>query len=330
MRARALTQQQIVGGHLPSPRVKPMKPRLDVNLKDLTNYKIGGRIKYFYETDSIEDIKGALDLAKKERVAFFIIGGGTNLLPSDDGFSGVVIKPALRHLKLEGDTVDAGAGIAIKDLLEFAVEHSLTGLEWAGGLPGTLGGAIRGNAGAFSGEIKDSILEVTSLDTKSAKIVARTCKECNFSYRNSVFKSKGDEIILSAKLKLGRGDKESIKKSIQEKVDFRNSRHPLDLPNAGSIFKNVDVASAPKGLLAIPDILIKDDPFPVIPAAHLIGRAGLKGVKEGGAMVSTKHANFIVNFDNATSEDVMNLIAKVKKEVKDRFGVELEEEILIL
>ncbi len=301
-----------------------------MSLKDFTNYKIGGKARYFYQPDRIEDVIDALNFAEAKGVPFFILGAGTNILASDDEFPGVVIKPAFRHIGADEERVRAGAGLLMSELIDFTVERGLSGLEWAGGLPGTLGGAIRGNAGAFGGEIKDNITKVTSLNTKTKKVVERDRAACNFTYRSSVFKIEGDEIILSAEFELGKGDKDAIKKSIQEKVDFRISRHPLDLPSAGSVFKNVDLRSVPKELLDRPGLVVKNDPFPVIPAAYLITQAGLKGMKEGGAMVSEKHANFIVNFDNATSNDVRKLIEKVKKEVASRFGVALEEEILLL
>ncbi|MCL4405010.1 UDP-N-acetylmuramate dehydrogenase [Patescibacteria group bacterium] len=307
-----------------------MKPRSDVELKDVTNYKIGGRILYFCEVDKVEDIVEALNLAETEHLPFFILGAGTNLLASDAGFPGVVIKPVLRSIELEGSKLKVGSGLLVDELLNFTIEHALSGLEWAGGLPGTVGGAVRGNAGAFNGETKDFITEVISFDTKTGQLVKRDNTACMFSYRNSIFKAKGDEVILFVEFNLAKGDRGAIAESVQEKIDFRKIRHPLEFPSAGSVFKNVDVRSAPPELLAIPGLLIKNDPFPVIPAAHLIGRAGLKGLREGGAMISEKHANFIVNFNNATSSDVRKLIEKVKTEIMSRFGVRLEEEILLI
>ncbi len=307
-----------------------MKPQLDVVLKPFTNYKIGGRVRYFYEAGSVQDISDALDMSDKEKAPFFVLGAGTNILFSDEGFPGVVIKPIFNSIRLDSEDITVGAGLLISDLLNLTAEDGLSGLEWAGGLPGTLGGAIRGNAGAFRGEIKDLITNVVSFDTRIRKVVERDNRSCNFSYRSSVFKTKGDEIILSATFHLNRGGKQEITASIQEKIDFRLSRHPLEFPSAGSVFKNVDVRTAPKELLEVPGIVIKNDPFPVIPAAYLVDKAGLMGTRAGGAMVSKKHANFIINFDNATSNDVRKLIEEVKKEVKTRFGVFLEEEIMLL
>jgi UDP-N-acetylmuramate dehydrogenase len=205
----------------------------------------------------------------------------------------------------------------------------LSGLEWAGGLPGTLGGAIRGNAGCFKGEIKDVISAVESFDTETGKMITRNNADCGFAYRTSVFKQGGGkEIILSAVLALKPGDALEIAKAIQEKIDYRVRRHPMDSPSIGSIFKNVDLKKVPEEMRARFASVVKQDPFPVIPTAHLISEAGLKGVSFGGAMVSPKHPNFIVNVLEAKASDVKNLIELVKSEVKNKFGIELEEEVM--
>jgi UDP-N-acetylmuramate dehydrogenase len=211
--------------------------------------------------------------------------------------------------------------------LGFAAENNLSGLEWAGGLPGTLGGAIRGNAGAFKGEIKDNLLNVKSLRLEDGEFVERSNAECEFGYRTSVFKKKRGEIIFEATFKMSPGVKEGILSVAKEKIEYRKSKQPLEYPNIGSIFKNIPLEKFKNGLTEELKTHIKNDPVPLIPAAVLISQTGLKGEQIGGAQVSEKHANFIVNAGGAKAVDVKNLIDLVRDKVKQKFGVELETEV---
>lgn len=306
-------------------------PKFEENipLAQFSNYRIGGPAKFFFKAGSSADIEWAVAEAKKRRLNVFILGGGTNLLFRDEGYNGLVLKPALNFLKFDGGKLTAGAGIDMAELLNFAAKNGASGLEWAGGLPGTLGGAIRGNAGCFGGEIKDSIVSAESFDTENSRKITRENPDCRFTYRSSVFKEKdGKEIILSAVFSLKKGNPETIGRAIREKIDYRLSRHPMEYPNAGSIFKNVDLKKMPKEFQVRFARSIKLDPVPVIPTARLISEAGLKGVSYGGAMISPKHANFIVNVLDAKASDVKKLISLTKREIKKRFKVELEEEIM--
>jgi UDP-N-acetylmuramate dehydrogenase len=322
-----------------------------------SSYKIGGPAKYFFEAKTFEELIQTLKEASQLDKMVFILGGGTNILFPDKGLNDVVIKIGLDYINpvrnpsrprvgtaatsgravsngvnQDGNILTIGAGTLITQLLNYSIVHSLSGLEWAGGLPGTLGGAIRGNAGAFRGEIKDSIVEVLSMDQNEPdKSIIRNNQECLFSYRNSIFKNSAkNEIILEAKIRVENGDSSAIKKAIEGKIQCRLERNPMEYPNCGSIFKNVPLEIFPKRYINIVENQIKTDPFPVVPTAFLISECGLKGVTAGGAMVSPKHPNFIVNFDNARAEDVKNLIKLVKEKVYDKFQVNLEEEILIL
>lgn len=304
-----------------------------INLSDYSNYKIGGSARYFYRAKNVEQLTRSIEKARQTKLPVFVLGGGTNLLISDDGFNGLVLKPEINLLKAKGDTVKVGAGVLVSELLNYSITKSLSGLEWAGGLPGTLGGAIRGNAGAFGGEIKDGVKEVVSLDIsgKTPKIIKRNNKQCRFDYRDSVFKRRdGKEIILEATLAMRKGDKKQIREATEEKIKYRQERQPLDYPNIGSIFKNVPVQKYRNINISKFRYVIKNDPFPVIPTAYLISEAGLKGVSCGGAMISSKHPNFIVNVLNAKAADVKNLINLVKSEVRKKFDIELEEEIQYL
>lgn len=310
--------------------------KLSVNLKDHSNYKIGGLARQFCNPKNVEELKDAVLKAREEKLPIFILGGGTNLLISDEGFDGLVLKPGIEKLeieKLEKDNalVKVGAGVPVSEFLNFLISNSLSGMEWAGGLPGTVGGAIRGNAGAFGGETKDNLHEVASLDiaAKIPKVLKRNNDECKFGYRNSVFKiNDGKEVILEAVFKMKKGDKKSIRQAIDEKIKYRKERHPMEYPNIGSIFKNVDLKTVPQKLRAQFAQVIKKDPFPVIPTAYLISETGLKGVSWGGAMISPKHPNFIVNVLDAKAGDVKTLIKLVKAGVKEKFGIKLEEEVI--
>jgi UDP-N-acetylmuramate dehydrogenase len=321
------------------------KFRESVLLSKFSNYKIGGPARFFFEPKNEKEVAWAVREAKAKKLPVFILGGGTNLLIMDDGFNGLVVRPRLMALKASGKTITVGAGVSMSDLLDFSVKRSLSGLEWAGGLPGTVGGAIRGNAGCFGGEIKDAIVSVKSFDMRTMKTVTRSAKKCAFGYRTSIFKKKnGGDIVLEATLRMKKGEKKTIAASIKEKIGHRKKNHPMDYPNIGSIFKNVPLAMIyPKGNGEMKSALaagkltfrgstfsIKTDPFPVISAAKLISESGLRGVSFGGAMISPKHPNFIVNVLNARAPDVQNLILLAKAEVGKRFGVSLEEEVQII
>ncbi|MFZ3365153.1 MAG: UDP-N-acetylmuramate dehydrogenase, partial [Candidatus Acidiferrales bacterium] len=201
----------------------------------------------------------------------------------------------------------------------------------SGGLPGTVGGAVRGNAGAFKGEIKDRIVSVESFDVETLAAVTRGNAACKFGYRSSIFKEKnGREIILRATLNMDGGDARQIAAGIQEKINYRLERHPMEYPNIGSTFKNVDLELVPKIWRNAFAKVIKIDPFPVVPTAYLISEAGLRGMQHGAAMVSPKHPNFIVNLGGATAADVRFLIAEVKEKVFEKYGIRLEEEIQLV
>jgi UDP-N-acetylmuramate dehydrogenase len=317
----------------------------NISLSTFSHYKIGGPARFFFEPKNEKEVVWAIREAKAKKLPVFILGGGTNLLIGDEGWKGVVLRPRIMTLKNNGEKITVGAGVAMDDLLAFSAKKSLSGLEWAGGLPGTLGGAIRGNAGCFGGEMKDVVESVRSFDMKTMKIVERSARESDFGYRTSLFKKNGGrEIVLSATLKMKKGSSRAVAKAIGEKIEYRKKNHPLDYPNIGSIFKNVPLViiykerdgKYKKALQEAALIFhgskfsVKTDPFPVISAAKLISESGLRGVSFGGAMVSAKHPNFIVNVLNAHAADVKNLITLAKSEVNQKFGVLLEEEVQII
>lgn len=300
--------------------------RKNVSLKNYTTFKIGGPAKYFFEAKTEENIISAINLAKKFNLPFFILGQGSKLLVSDKGFKGLVIKAENKKQKIENKFLEAEAGVLVSTLVEKTINLGLSGLEWAGGMPGTLGGATRGNAGSFGKEIGDSLLWVKALD-RGGKFKKFSKKQCQFSYRSSVFKKKR-LIVLAALLKLKRANPKILKKIVKEHIKYRKEKMPLEYPSAGSIFKNCDVKKIPlKWRKKFSDV-IKKDPFPVLPVAHLISEAGLKGFKVGNAQISQKHPNFIVNLGAARAKDIKKLIELVKKKLKNKFGIELKEEIV--
>jgi UDP-N-acetylmuramate dehydrogenase len=298
-------------------------------LSQYSNYKIGGPAKHFFHARGLDELIRAVIKAREMRLPVFILGGGTNLLIGDNGFDGLVLKPNIGFIQKEENTIRAGAGIMMSDLLNFAAEKGLSGLEWAGGLPGTVGGALRGNAGAFGGEIKDSITEILSLDITKERptIVNRQKSECLFGYRDSIFKRSNSEIILEGVFKLETADPKLVRNAIDEKISYRLQRHPMDYPNIGSIFKNVPWQNVPVKYQTLFESRLKNDPFPILPTAVLIDYCGLKDASHGGAMVSSKHPNFIINHSQATAGDVRSLINLVKENIKNKFDILLEEEV---
>jgi UDP-N-acetylmuramate dehydrogenase len=285
-----------------------------------SNFKIGGPAKYFFEARSIEEINKAVKKLQKLKAPVFVLGAGTNILFPDEGFDGLILKPNIQFIeeissKVSGQkstvVLRIGAGVPLGQLLNYLMTNNLSGLEWAAGIPGTVGGAIYGNAGAFGGEMKDIISDVVSVDISKGnpRIVRRSRADCRFAYRHSVFKERGNrEVIIEAALHFRKGDKKRIQEVMEANLDYRRQRQPLEYPSIGSIFKNVSV----------------------IPAAFLISETGLAGISCGGAMISPKHPNFIVNVLAATSGDVKNLIKLAKKKVFNKFKIKLEEEVVCL
>jgi UDP-N-acetylmuramate dehydrogenase len=311
-----------------------MKILKNASLKERTTYKIGGLANYLVTLEKDEDIEEFLNLENKFHFPIFVLAGGSNVLISDDGFKGFVVQPNFDYIIEIDDLIfKIGAGVMMLDLVEFFNNRGLSGLENAGGLPGTLGGAVRGNAGCFGFEIKDLILEIRAVNMNSGETKIFKNNDCEFSYRSSFFKRNPEWLIIDVVLKAkGIDNKENLWKITQERINYRKERQPLEYPNAGSVFKNVDFETAPKFVqdLALEKNKIKNDPFPIIPTAFLIAEAGLNGKRIGYAQVSEKHPNFIINLGQASFNDVYQLIDYVQKTIQDKFEVILEPEIYIL
>jgi UDP-N-acetylmuramate dehydrogenase len=306
-----------------------IKTREKIPLKEYTTFKIGGPARYFFVAKNKEDLKNAIFWAKKKKLPFFILGGGSNVLFSDNGFKGLVIKLQNTQYKIRNTKIVAEAGVPLQKLVLETAKRGLSGLENLAGIPGTLGGGIWGNAGAFGREIGDLVEEVKVLDVGSSKLEVKRLKnkDCKFGYRDSIFKRKKNLIILEATLRLKRGKRKEIEEKIKEFLKLRKEKQPLEFPSAGSVFKNVPIEKVPKEIREKFKEKIKDG---FLPAGVLIEAAGLKGFQIGGAKISEKHANFIVNVGEAKANDVKELIEKIKKEVKKKFKIQLEEEIKLV
>ena len=275
-----------------------------------TSIKIGGKTDLFIKIETVEQLKHTLRTIKEKNYPFYIIGNGSNLLVKDGGIRGAVLKIAIKEMKMEEteDSVifEAGAGIPLIQLSQLALEKSATGLEFACGIPGTLGGAIAMNAGAYGCEMKDIVYSSDYMDDKG-NIKTISNKEHEFEYRKSIF-MQNEGIIISSILKLQKGTETEIKEKMEENKKARIEKQPIDMPSAGSTFK--------RGTDFI--------------TAKLIDECGLKGYQIGGAKVSEKHAGFLINIGNATAEDMLELITYVKEQVKEKFGKTIELEIKVI
>ena len=301
-------------------------------------FRIGGSAKYFFVAKSGEEIKTAVEIAKELDLPIFIFSGGSNILFADQGFDGLVIKIQNTKYEIQDTKIIAEAGVALGRLVEAAADRGLTGLEWAAGIPGTIGGAVRGNAGAYGRAIGESVESVDVLEIMNPafaklrrgkhelRIMNIGKNECRFRYRDSIFK-KNKDIILKVVLVLKVDDREKIKDEMKKILKARNEKLPLDFPSAGSVFKNIKVNDEILGKLKNYEIPPKFIEFGKIPAAWFIEQCNLKDRQIGGAKISEKHANFIVNTGKATAKEVAELIELVKTEISQKFGMRLEEEI---
>ena len=283
---------------------------IDEPMNKHTSFRIGGTADYFIKITSINELKDILKIAKKFDVPVFIAGNGTNLLVKDGGIRGFVLKLELKDFSIKRNNdeiiVTVESGLTLAALANISIKEEITGFEFLAGIPGTIGGAVRMNAGAYGSEIKD-VLVKTKYMTYDGKIKTLDLKDHEFEYRNSIF-SKLDGIIIETTLVGHSGKKEKIENKIKELNEARKEKQPLEYPSAGSTFKRME------GYIA----------------SKLIDECGLKGYSIGDAEVSTKHAGFIINKGNASADDVLSLINYVKKKVKSEYDVNIEMEILVI
>lgn len=285
--------------------LKEEQVKKDEPMKSHTTFRVGGPAAYFVTPQTAEEVAKVIEACTQENVPYYIVGNGSNLLISDKGYEGVIIQiyKQMNQVEVEGTQIRAQAGALLSMIAKRALDAELTGFEFAAGIPGTLGGASVMNAGAYGGEMKDVLQSVTVLtDEGEVKILVK--EELELGYRTSVIAKKG-YIVLEAVIELQKGEKEAIQTVMDELKEKRVTKQPLEYPSAGSTFKR------PEGYFA----------------GKLIQDAGLRGFQVGGAQVSEKHCGFVINKDQATAADVMNLMNQVSDKVYEAFGVRLEPEV---
>jgi len=289
--------------------------RESVYLGDYSNFRIGGKADYFFEAHSFSKLKKAIFLAREFSIPYYIIGGGYNILFDDEGFRGLIIKNEAKGLELKskfGDRIEVLSGTSLASLVKSSMEASLAGLEFLAGIPGSVGGAVFGNAGAFGQSIGNFLKEAVLLDDSGNEVEVKN-DYFEFRYRESLLRKKHD-ILLKAVFELEKGDKEKIKAQIGENLEKRKRKHPPEhTACAGSYFKNPIQPDGGR-----------------IPAGYLLEKVGAKNLRIGGAAVYSGHANFIINVEKASAKDVLRLAQELKERVKEKFGLELQEEVIFL
>ena len=280
----------------------------DEPMSQHTTFRIGGPADVFVMPENYEQIREVLRLCKEEKLPFFVLGNGSNLLVSDSGYRGVIIQMDrnMEEIRLDGEEIHACAGALLSSVAVSARNASLTGFEFAGGIPGTIGGAAVMNAGAYGGELKDVLKEVTVM-TREGEILTIPAEKMEMGYRTSIIKTAG-YLVLEAVISLKKGDEEAIRATMKDLSERRTEKQPLDYPSAGSTFKR------PEGYFA----------------GKLIMDSGLRGYRVGGAQVSEKHCGFVINAGGATAEDVRSLMDHVIRVVREKYGVTLEPEVKFL
>lgn len=314
----------------------------ETNIAPALWYKLGGNVKQFIQVFSKDELIEAIDSLWEQHVEkYFICGAGSNLVFAAEYFDGVVIqitRSETKDITISGQEVTAYAGEMLGDVIETAFSHNLTGLQWAGGLPGTVGAAIRGNVGAYGGEIKDTFVSAEILEMTSTGVEKKVLykDDMDFVYRGSLVKDNRKLIVLSATFRLETADEEELviaKEIYKKNQESRIKNHPLEYPNCGSVFKNLrDKKQIEKVLEVYPDLKenVEKKWYGKVAVASLIERLGLKGYRIGNAQISEKHALFIVNLGGATSDDVLTIIKKVQDTFLEKFGFELETEVEIV
>jgi len=298
-------------------------------LAELTTFRIGGPAKFFIEAKTQEDLLVATKWAKDNKEPIFILGGGSNIIIKDEGVNGLVVKIANDEIAVRGERLECGAGAVLARIIGIAMGDSLSGLEWAVGIPrATLGGSVRGNAGAFGFSTEDLVETVEVFNLKKEKFETFSNHDCRFNYRGSIFKEDKNYLVWKVVLKMKKGDKVEIEKNISQYLDSRQKRQPK-LPSAGSVFKSLTFDYIKSANSSVAELAEKSGAIKngKLSAGWIIEFAGLKGKRMGGAKVSLEHANFIVNTSHATAEDIIILISYIKQQIRSKFNIQLQEEV---
>ena len=295
----------------------------DVPLALYTRFGIGGPADLFAETASSDAFAAALRAACAAGVAVMVIGGGTNLIVSDEGFRGLVLRYNASGLSAHGSLVTAEAGAVLDDLVDFANARGLKGLETLAGIPGWAGAAVYGNAGAYGHSLHEFVREVRFFD--GAQVRSFKNAQCEFRYRESIFKRRKEWVILAVDLALSRESAAALQEISAEIREVRNRKFPPTMKCAGSIFKNFLLCDLPQGVAAqVPDAAVREGK---VPAAWFLEQVGSKGARRGDIRVADYHANLIYNEGAGTARDLCALIGDLKQRVRERFGIEVEEEV---
>lgn len=281
----------------------------DAHMDKYTSFRAGGRAAVLVEPESAEELKLILRMLDEAECPHMVLGNGSNVLVKDSGYDGVIVRigKAFSSIRIDGEHVVCGSGALMSAVAKAALDESLTGFEFASGIPGSIGGAVFMNAGAYGGEIKDILEDVRLVSADGTRDFCMSAEDLKMGYRHSLIQETGD-IVVEARLRLARGDMDAIREEMAELTSRRNSKQPVQYPSAGSTFKR------PEGYFA----------------GKLIQDAGCKGLQIGGAQVSELHSGFIINKDNATATDILQLMEVVAAKVYNDFGVQLEPEVRII
>jgi len=292
-------------------------------LSRYTRFGIGGPADLYAETGSVEAFIAALNVARSSGIPTMVIGGGTNLIVSDEGFRGIVLRYRAERLLAANGRVHAEAGADLERLVDFAIGHALKGLETLAGIPGSVGAAIYGNAGAYGHSISERVVNVRFYDGREVRVFDN--QACQFHYRESIFKRHKDWIVFSAELRLDPADGAALRQAADEILRIRNEKFPVTMKCAGSIFKNLLLADLPPAAAAeVPASAVREGK---VPAAWFLEQVGAKGLQRGDIHVARYHANLIYNAGAGTAADLCALIQELKSRVRARFGFEMEEEV---
>lgn len=320
---KLLTGEQITAYREQIPATQENEP-----MDKHTSFRVGGAARLYVVAPDADALILAVRAAIDQNIPWYVFGGGSNLLVSDDGYEGVMIQMANRAIKIDGDIITADAGAITSLIARQSVEVGLTGFEWAVGVPGTIGGAIFGDAGCYGGEMRDVVESVDTFRVRDGERVTLTKEQCGFGYRTSMFKHE-PHLILSCDLRLAKSaDVLASKQKMEDIMTQRKEKQPLASSSAGCIFKNFEFTDEKeleilRRHLEVPQSMIDKGQIPV---GWLIDQAGMKGKVLGEVEVSTKHCNFFINKGKARAQDILTLISLVKMKVRDDLGIELHEE----
>lgn len=305
-----------------------MNLKKNYSLKNLTTMKVGGPAKYFINVKNEKNLVKTIEWANKNEIKWYVVGEGSNLIPSDKGFNGLIIKNKIKNFKTSDEKVFVGAGNNLLKSINNLNKLGLAGMEKMTGIPGTVGGAIYGSAGAYGQEIKDCLFRVRIYDGKNLKWLSK--KQCRFGYRESIFKKKKDWIILEVEFKLKKNNSEELQKTSKEIIKMREKKYWSELLCPGSFFKNIVIKEIKPAALK-KKFLEKVDKTKInhgkVPAGYLLEKICAKGMRQGNIKVAKHHGNLIYNLGHGKSSEIVKLAKILKAKVRKKFGINLDEEI---